>query len=266
MTTHQEIIKARRLIEGPRSDLMAISPMKHPWAMTFWNQFQANEWTLNEVNLSKDGPCYKTQLTDGERQAYDSSLSFLSNLDGIQLGNLMNNISAHITSPEVLMVVTRQTYEEANHVMSYSALVETVSADPMSVYMRFERDGMLAKKNEYILRQSRILTETYSARNFALALVANVILEGIYFYSGFLTFYTLARRGKMLGSAEMIKFIQRDEVGHLHFFARMFKTLQDERPELFDESFWADARELFVVATQMETEWGQYIIKGGVRA
>src|SRR5690606_20893636 len=93
---------------------------------------------------------------------------------------------------------------------------------------------------------------------------ANVILEGVYFYSGFLTFYTLARRGKMTGSSDMIKFINRDEVTHLHLFAQLFQTLKEERPELFDAGFYEDARQLFISAAELEIAWGQYIIKEGV--
>jgi hypothetical protein len=63
--------------------------------------------------------------------------------------------------------------------------------------MAFERDGMLAKKNEFIMRQSAILKDAPTPANFARAIVGNVILEGIYFYSAFLVFYTLARNGKM---------------------------------------------------------------------
>lgn len=264
MSSYQDIVNSRRVIDGPRSELMAVSPMKHKFALSFWNQMMANNWTPQEVDLSRDGICYRQDLTAGERRAYDFALAFLSNLDGIQLNNLMNNIGQHITSPEITMVITRQTFEEANHVFSYSTLVETVSSDPMAVYMTFERDGMLARKNEYIMRQARLLKDEYSARNFALALVANVILEGIYFYSGFLTFYTLARRGKMLGSADMIKFINRDEVTHLNFFAHVFAALREERPEIFDDSFWEAARELFRIAVEMEISWGCYIIKEGV--
>ena len=43
-------------------------------------------------------------------------------------------------------------------------------------------------------------------------IVANQCLEGVYFYNGFAAFYVLARSGKMLGSAQMIRFIQRDEL------------------------------------------------------
>lgn len=194
MSSYQEIINSRRIIDGPKSELMAISPMKHTFARAFWKQMNANTWFPEEVDLSRDKGCYNRELTDAERTMYDKALAFLSNLDGIQFNNLMNNISLHVTSPEISMCLSRQAYEEANHVDSYATLIETVSMDPMAVYMTFERDGILAEKNEFIMRQSRILKDDYSKRNFALAVVANVILEGIYFYSGFLTFYTLAKR------------------------------------------------------------------------
>lgn len=257
-------INKRRLIEGPVSDLMAIAPLKHTWAREIYDGMLANTWFKSEVDLSRDVKQYK-ELTDAERDMYNKALAFLSNLDGIQFNNLMNNISRHVTSPEVNMCLSRQSWEEANHVDAYSTLIEAVALDPWQVYTTFARDDILAKKNEYIMRQSRILGENYSAANFARAIVANIILEGIYFYSGFLAFYTLARSGKMLGSADMIRFIQRDEGGtHLLLFVNMFKTLQMERPDLFDAQFYADAKKLFADAVELETAWGQYIIKGGI--
>jgi len=257
-------VNKRRLIEGPSSDLMAVAPLKHAWAREIYDVMLANTWFKSEVDLSRDVKQYD-ELTDAERTMYDKALAFLSNLDGIQFNNLMNNISRHITSPEVNMCISRQSWEEANHVDAYSTLIEAVALDPWQVYTTFARDEALAKKNEYIMRQSKILGEDYSAGNFARAVVANIILEGIYFYSGFLAFYTLARGGKMLGTADMIRFIQRDEGGtHLKLFVSMFKTLQVERPELFDAQFYADVRTLFADAVALETSWGQYIIKDGV--
>lgn len=264
MNKYQDIVNARRIIDGPRSDLMMVSPLKHAWAKDYYDQMCANTWFPAEVDLSKERQCYNNDLTEAERNMYDKALAFLSNLDGIQFNNLSNNIGAVITSPEVSMGLARQAFEEVNHVNSYATLIETVSLDPMAVYMTFERDGVLAAKNEYIMRQSRILREEYSPRNFALAVVANVILEGVYFYSGFLDFYTLAKRGKMLGSSDMIKFIQKDEVCHLHFFAAMFHGLKQECPEIFDMQFYRDAVELFKAAVELETTWGCYTIKGGV--
>ncbi|MEO9387191.1 ribonucleotide-diphosphate reductase subunit beta [Chromobacterium phragmitis] len=263
MSEYQHIINNRRLIGGERSQLMAISPMKHVWAREYWNQMRANNWNPEEVDLSRDVPCYRNELTEEERNMFDKALAFLSNLDGIQLHNLTDNIAQHVTSPEVKMVLTRQAYEEALHVDSYSVLAEAISADPMAIYMTFMRDEILARKNEYITRQSAKLKDDGSPRSYALAVVANVALEGIYFYSGFLSFFGLAKRGKMLGAADMIRFIMRDEVVHKNFFATQFDTLKQENPEVFvDPIFWADAVEILKAAVELETDWGVYITNG----
>lgn len=239
--------------------------MKHGWANEILKVMQDNTWFPASVNLSDDGLCYREQLTDAERFSYDKALAFLSNLDGIQFNNINQNIAKHVTSPEVAMCLSRQAWEEALHVLSYSAMIESVSLDPMSVYMTFERDGILAKKNEFILNQSRSLGSDFSARGFSLSVVSNILLEGVYFYSGFLQFYILAKQGKMLGSADMIRYIQRDEGGtHLELFCRMLWTLQAENPEVFNDAFYHDALKIFHESTQLEISWAKYIFSGGV--
>lgn len=259
-----EIINQRRLAFGPKSELMAISPMRHKWAREVWKTMLANNWTMSEVDLTTDGACYRTMLTEGEKYAFDSALSFVSNLDGIQLHNLTNNISKCITSPEVEMLVARQAFEEALHVDAYSQIVETVSADPMAVYMRFETDGILAAKNEHIMRQSAILSGDQTHEQFARAIVANIALEGIYFYSAFLVFYVLGRGGKMTGSSDAVKLINRDEIAHLHLFANMHFTHKSEEPWVYDKSFYEDARTILLEAASLEMKWGKYIIRKGV--
>lgn len=262
---YSERVNARRLILGPSDKLMAISPMKHAWAREIWRVMLANNWTPQEIDLSRDVACYKNDLTDAERFMYGKALAFLSNLDGIQFNNLIHNIGHHITSPEVSMLISRQAFEEALHVDSYATMIEAISLDPMSVYMTFERDGLLAEKNEHILRQSSKLGTEFSPHAFGLALVSNICLEGIYFFSGFFSFYLLARNGKMTGSADMIRYIQRDEEGtHLTLFVMMFKTLMQEHPEVFTPEFWAEARALIMDAVDLESKWGRYIVSGGV--
>jgi ribonucleoside-diphosphate reductase beta chain len=263
MSNHAKIINDRRLAFGPKSDLMAISPAKHKWARDMWKTMKAANWDLHETDLTEDGPCYRNRLTEGERFAYDSALAFASNLDGFQLHSL-SNVEACITSPEVEMCIKRQMYEEALHVDAYSEMVETVSADPMAVYMRFEQDGMLAAKNDHILEQVRLLEGDKTPAQFARSIVANIALEGLYFYSAFLTFYALARNGKMTGSADSVKLIHRDERNHLKLFKLMHQTNIQERPELYDAKFWSDAEAILRGAVDLEAKWGGYIVSKGV--
>lgn len=258
-------INKRRLIDGPNDKLMQIAPVRHTWARDVWRVMLANTWFPSEVDLSRDVKCYREELTDGERQMYDRALAFLSNLDGIQLNNLTLNIGKYITSPEVSMCIARQAFEEALHVESYSVLIEAIGRNPIEIYNLFDNDRILAEKNEHIIRQSEILGRNYTPRNFVLAVVANIILEGIYFYSGFTAFYVLAKAGKMTGSAKMIKFIDRDEGGtHLRLFTEMYKTLKIENPELFDQQLINDIIALIRSSVEIEIAWGKHIISGGV--
>lgn len=264
MRNTTQITNERRIAFGPRDTLMNMARTKYKWAVEIYDRMEANTWFPKAVPLVDDRICYRESLTDRERNAYDKALAFVSNLDGIQFNNLIHNIGAHITAPEVSLAIARQASEEGVHVRSYQFMVEAVSMDPESVYMMFERDGVLARKNEFIMGQSEVLKGDPTPANFARAIVGNVILEGIYFYSAFLTFYVLARNNKMLGSADMIKYINRDEgETHLDLFTNMHHAFREENPELYDEQFRQDAIKLIKDAVTIEIEWGQYIIQGG---
>lgn len=262
--TSTAITNERRLAFGPRDSLMNMSKIKYPWAIEIYERQEANTWFPKSIPMGGDRQVYRTGLTERERHAYDKALAFISNLDGIQFNNLIHNIGQHITAPEVSLAIARQAAEEGVHVRSYQLMIEAVSMDPESVYMAFEHDGMLAKKNEFIMRGSEVLKDEPTPANFARAIVGNILLEGLHFYSAFLVFYVLARNGKMLASADMIKYINRDEgETHLDLFTSMHETFRAENPELYDEAFYGDAVRMIQIATDMEIEWGKYIIQGG---
>ena len=263
-----KITNERRLAFGSRDDLMCMAKIKYPWAIEIYDRQEANTWFPKSIPLGGDREMYRNGgLTDRERNAYDKALAFVSNLDGIQFNNLIHNIGQHVTAPEVSLALARQAAEEGVHVRSYQMMIDAISLNPEEVYMAFEQDGMLAKKNEFILRGSQVLKGDPSPRNFARAIVGNVALEGIYFYSAFLVFYTLARQGKMLASADMIKYINRDEgETHLDLFTNMHHTCEQENPELYDDQFRSDAVQILKDATELEIEWFKYIIQGGTGA
>lgn len=262
--TTTTITNNRRLAFGDRDELMNMSRVKFPWAEEIYDRMENNTWFPKAIPLGEDRQCYREKMSERERSAYDKALAFVSNLDGIQFNNLIHNIGHHITAPEVSLAIARQAAEEGVHVRSYQRMIDAVSLDPEAIYMMFERDGLLAKKNEFIFRGSKILRDDPTPANFARAIVANVALEGIYFYSAFFTFYTFARGGKMLGSADMIKYINRDEgQTHLDLFIHMHHAFKAENPELYDAQFFIDAREILKSACELEITWGKYIIQGG---
>lgn len=259
------ITNARRLAFGERDDLMNMARIKYPWAIEIYERMENNTWFPKTINLAPDRDCFRsTRMTDRQRDAYLKALAFVSNLDGFQFNNLIHNIGQHVTAPEVSLAIARQASEEGVHVRSYQFMVEATAANPEEVYLMFERDGMLARKNEAIRATSQVLLNEATPANFARAIVGNVTLEGIYFYSAFLLFYILGRAGVMTGSADMIKYINRDEgETHLDLFTNMHFTFKDENPELYDAKFVEDAVAIIREATLLEIDWGCYIIGGG---
>ena len=259
------LIKERRIIEGVENNLMAIRPVKYQFAEDLTALGQKNDWKQTEIALNQDVLQYTTgQLTGGNLAAYRKALAFLSNLDGIQFSNLVMNIGRNITAPEIKMFIARQAWEEALHVRAYAQMIETIGFDPYEIYFMFRDDGILSKKNDYIMQSSMILGKEFTPHNFAKAIAANIILEGVYFYNGFLTFYAIEKQGLMPGSAEMIRLIQRDEIVHLTFFTELWHAFREENKRVITKKLIEDVYQLFRLGVDLESEWGAYIIQDGV--
>ena len=268
-----EIINKRKIINGEDDGLMQISPLKHPFADEIFKIMLKNTWVPGEVPMGRDVEMWnsKNTLSENERRVYKRSLAFVSNLDGIQTNNLVQNILRQITSPEVSLTLVRQSFEEALHVYSYSTMVEALNLDPDEIYGMYRRDIELYNKNKYVLNSlakiasPNFKTGTFSDdQSFLEACVANIILEGIYFYSAFLVFYVLRRSNKMPGSAEMIQFINRDEDMHLKLFINIVKTIIKEQPELWTPGFQAKVVKNIQGACEHEINWGISCIREGI--
>ena len=258
-----ESVNDRKIFGGNPTGIFELNNIKYQWAYNLWEMMLNNTWFPKEVDMTRDVNDYK-QLTDSEKTAYDKALSQLIFMDSLQTNNIIDNVNPYVTSPEVNLILVRQSFEEALHSQSYAVMVDSISTNSAEIYELWRRDMMLKGKNDAIARVYQELAKNPSETNFVKACFANQILEGIYFYSGFTYIYTLARSGKMLGSAQMIRFIQRDEVTHLVLFQNLINTLRKERPDLFTEKLKAEVIEMFKEAVKLETEWGQYITQGQI--
>jgi len=222
-----------------------------------------NTWFPKEVDMTRDVNDYK-HLTESEKSAYDKVLAQLIFMDSLQTNNIIDNLNPFITSPEVNLILVRQAFEEALHSQSYAVMVDSISTNSQEIYELWRRDMKLKTKNDAIAKVYEELSTNPTDENIVKAMFANQILEGIYFYSGFAYLYTLARSDKMLGTAQMIRFIQRDEVTHLLLFQNMINSTKKERPELFTKELEEDVYQMFKDAVKLECEWGAYITQGQI--
>ena len=257
-------VRLRRMIGGNTTNLNDFNNMKYPWVSNWYRQAMNNFWIPEEINLSQDVKDYPNLLKT-ERTAYDKILSFLVFLDSIQTANLPN-IGEYITANEVNLCLSIQTFQECVHSQSYSYMLDTICSP-------VERNDILYqwKNDEHLLRRNTFIGDCYNEfqvkkdpLTLLRVMMANFILEGIYFYSGFMFFYNLSRNGKMPGSAQEIRYINRDENTHLWLFRNIINELQKENPELFTEENIEMLRSMMKEGVCQEIEWGHYVIGDGV--
>lgn len=247
------------LINGNTTNLREWNRIKYNWANTFYRTMLNNFWIPEEISLNEDIKQFPL-LTDGERNAFDKIISFLNFLDSIQSENLPN-LSRYITASEVSSLLNIQAFQEEIHAQSYSYILDTVT-NPVTrdkIYDEWRVDQHLLRRNQYIADIYQSFNEEASVQNFIRTIIANYILEGIYFYSGFSFFYTLARQGKMTATSTIFKYINRDEITHLVLFQNIIKELISENPDVFTREVIEEIREMMRTGVEHEIAWGQYV-------
>jgi len=244
-------LTSRKMVGGNSTNLFNLNDVKYGWTKNMYRAMMNNFWIPEKVDLSGDS---RSSLTEDEIRAYDGILSFLVVLDSLQTNNLPN-IADYITAPEVSMLLAIQTYQEAIHSQSYAYVIETLvpSQARNNVYEFWRTDRVLLERNKYIAWLYQEFIDDPSEYTFKRALVANYLLEGLYFYNGFNFFYNLASRGKMLGTSEVIRYINRDEYTH----CVIFKNILNDMLTAEDEQW---VYELFMVAVDQEIKWTNHIL------
>lgn len=253
-------LSKRRMINGNTTNLNDFNNIKYSWTSDWYRQAMNNFWIPEEINMNQDIKDYKI-LSPEERKAYDKTLSFLVFLDSIQTANLPV-IGNYITANEINLCLTIQAFQEAVHSQSYGYMLDSICSpeERNEILYQWRDDELLLSRNKYI---GDIYNEFYTepnSFNFMRSVVANYILEGIYFYSGFMFFYNLGRIDKMPGSVQEIRYINRDENTHLWLFRAMIQELKKEEPELFSEENQTLFKEMIREACEQEMKWGRHVI------
>lgn len=253
-------LSKRRIINGNTTNLNDFNNVKYTWTSDWYRQAMNNFWIPEEINLNQDIKDYRN-LNKAEKKAYDRILSFLTYLDSIQTANLPN-LQTYITANEINLCLAIQTYQEAIHSQSYSYILDTICSpdERTRILYLWKEDDHLLKRNKFIGDQYNEFIKDDSEFNLMRVLIANYILEGIYFYSGFSFFYNLGRNGKMPGTVQEIRYINRDENTHLWLFRSMINDLKEERPDLFTDELKEFYLSLLKEGVEQEIAWGKYAI------
>ena len=213
------------LVGGNPTGIANMNTVRHQWAVSIYNTMLANFWIPQTVDMTDDKRTKNLLTEDEERSTYDT-LGFLIFMDSFQVMNLPN-INEVITSPMVKMDIEAQAFDETIHTMAYQYIAETLlpTSERDAIYDRWKNVEPLKERIKTISNIAQEWIDNPSWDSFYKVCVANLILEGLYFYQGFNYFDQLAHRNKLTQCAKQIDYIRRQEYTHRGLFINILKEL-----------------------------------------
>ncbi len=106
--------------------------MRYPEFYERYRDAIRNTWTVEEVDFSDDLVDLRRRLLPAERHLVSRLVAFFATGDSIVANNLVLNLYKHINAPEARLYLSRQLFEEAQHVQFYLTLLDTYVPDPTS--------------------------------------------------------------------------------------------------------------------------------------
>lgn len=211
------------LIGGNPTGIANMNTVRHQWGVSIYNTMLANFWIPQTVDMSDDKRT-KELLTHDEKEATYDTLGFLIFMDSFQVMNLPN-IADRFTAAIAKMCFEGQAFDETIHTMAYQYIAETLltTSQRDAIYDRWRNVEPLKERIKTISKIAQDYIDNPSWDSFYKVCVANLILEGLYFYQGFNYFDQLAHRNKLTQCAKQIDYIRRQEFVHRGFFINIIK-------------------------------------------
>lgn len=266
-------VAQKKLINCNQVDVNQLMPLKYNWAWEHYMNGCANHWMPTEVPMAKDIELWKAKnLSEDERRVIMRNLGFFSTAESLVGNNIVLALFKHVTNPEVRQYLLRQAFEEAIHTHSFVYICESLNLDQGLVFNMYNEISSIKAKDEFqmqltaeVLDPSFSTDTTQGAQKFLENLIGYyLIMEGIFFYSGFVMILSFHRQNKMTGIGEQFQYILRDETVHLNFGIDLINGIKEENPALWTFEFQSQIIRKIKHAVELEIAYAQDCLPRGI--
>ncbi|MCM8748903.1 ribonucleotide-diphosphate reductase subunit beta [Thermomicrobiaceae bacterium CFH 74404] len=257
----------RTLFGGDPLAAVELFPLSHPWAYAHLQQGKHNTWFPEEVPLGEDARDWE-RLTPEDRHAISLLLGFFNPMESLVTHNLILAIYPYVTAPEARLYLARQIWEEANHSLAFEYVLKTLPVDRKRIFSAHRDEPAIRAKEDFLQRlteeilRSRPDLSTRAGRETLLENLVGyyIVLEGIFFYSGFLLALSFRRRNLLKGLASIIDWVIKDESLHLSFGLHLITGFLDEYPETLTPELGRELRGLILQAVELERRYSEALL------
>lgn len=260
------------LFLGKDLGVQRFDKLKYPIFKDLDSKQMQNFWRPEEIELKKDRNDFAT-LTDNEKFIFTSNLKYQTMLDSVICRGVPTLLEFVSNSELEACLMTWQFFEKI-HSQSYSYIIQNVYSDSNEVFDGIYEDKEIMARAKSAIRDYDDLMGMACGSNklsdikkqIYMTVVSINILEAIRFYVSFICSFAFAENKKMVGNADIIKLIKRDEALHLANTQAIIKILHSEESEGFvktAESCKDAAIEMFDRAAAEEKKWASYLFRDG---
>jgi ribonucleoside-diphosphate reductase beta chain len=259
------------------NDPNQILPMRYKWAREHYKKGINNNWTPEEVPMMGDIELWKKSealggLSEDERRMILWNLGFFSTAESLTANNIVLSVYKHITNPECRQYMLRQAFEEALHTDMFIYICDSLGLQPDEIYNMYETIPDIKAKDDFVIEMTKSImdpnfkTDTPEGVQKLLHDMVGywVIMEGIFFYTGFAMMLNLMRHNKMTGVGEQFQYTLRDESVHLAFGADLINTVVSENQEVWTAEFKQGLVDKIKKAVDLEAAYAKDCLPRGI--
>lgn len=269
--------KATKVFGGVASGICDWDDIKYPSLLEMNKALFGEYWIEDEIRLGEDLKDYRQKLTERERYVFNVVTGYLTQLDSI--ANRFNFLLGYLTTdPSVAGCIQLIASFEGLHNRSYQYLTSTMlnAEEKKIAFDSPKRIKTLIDRNKKIIDKIQrfvdYVEDVMAGRTkederlffqyLYEAILAYIILEGLYFSGGFVYFHSLARDNKMIGSNNMINLIKADETQHNVFYGALLQIIMLENPSLNTDENYNYAVNFVKDCVQLEKEFTRELFQG----
>ena len=240
-------VKDQPMFFGEEAGIARFDKMKYPIFDKIKRTMKSFYWDPEEINLTKDDADFK-MMQEHERHIFTKNIAYQVLLDSVQERAPLVALIPWISLPELEGCVIWWAAFENIHAQSYQWILQNLYNDPSEVFDSILQDSNIVQRAAAIVRyyddfigyatlykalgegyhevstahegnsideKTYDLTKRELKKKLLLALVSIYALESIRFYVSFACSFAFGQQGKMVGNADIIKLIAKDESQHV---------------------------------------------------
>jgi len=248
-----------------------LHPIRYQWAYDLYNQAVRNTWFPHEIALGEDVRDFEA-MTPDEQHAVKFLMAFFNPAELIVNRSIALGIYPYLKAPECHLYLAKQMWEEANHCVSFEYVLQTFGFDRTKIFKVHTETPSMTAKEDFINYYVKRMTETTldietddGKRDFIRNIVAtNIVMEGVWFYSGFMVALSFRQRNQLRNFGSMIAWVLRDESLHLKFGINLVTEAIAENAHVITSEFADEIREMIIKGVDLEVAYNKDLFPRGI--